>query len=143
MKAGLVLTRTWLSLLTLLMMLALAAHAQGPRYKITDLGTLGGTYSSAFGLNNTGVVAGGAATPTQTGGIYQTAFLWDDDLGIIDLGTLEGPDCPDCSSEAGGPNAFGVAPIVSETSHPAYMGEDFCGFGTHRQCLGAIWKKGS
>ena len=46
------------------------------------------------------------------------------------------------SARWGGPNAYGVAPIVSETSHPAYMGEDFCGFGTHRQCLAAIWKNG-
>lgn len=142
MKSGFLFTRTWLSLLTILVTLTLTVQAQSPRYKVTDLGTLGGNYSYAYGLNNTGVVAGGAATSTQTGGVYQTAFLWDDDLGRIDLGTLGGPDCPDCNSQAGGPNAYGVAPIVSETSHPAYMDEDFCGFGTHRQCLAAIWKNG-
>jgi probable HAF family extracellular repeat protein len=113
-----------------------------PRYSVTDLGTLGGTYSYAYGMNRVGVVSGGAATATQTGGVYQTAFLWDDDLGIIDLGTLGGEDCPDCNSEAGGPNAKGESPIVSETSNPAYRDEDFCALGTHRQCLGAIWKDG-
>ena len=75
--------------------------------------------------------------------MYQTAFLWDDDLRMIDLGTLGGPDCPDCNSEAFGPNARGEAAIVSETSTPDTNGEDFCGFGTHLQCLGAIWKNGA
>jgi probable HAF family extracellular repeat protein len=112
------------------------------RYTVTDLGTLGGTYSYAYGLNNAGVVAGGAATATQSGGVYQTAFLWDEDLHMIDLGTLGGPDCRDCSSEAFGPNARGESALISETSESDPNGEDFCGFGTHRQCLGAIWKEG-
>lgn len=122
------------------------AGAQGQtqepaRYTVTDLGTLGGTYSYGYGINNAGVVSGGAATQAETDGISQTAFLWDRDH-FFNLGTLGGIACPDCSSEAGGPNAKGESPILSETSEPAYMGEDFCGFGTHRQCLGAIWKNG-
>jgi probable HAF family extracellular repeat protein len=112
------------------------------RYTVTDLGTLGGTYSYAYGINNRGVVSGGAATATQTGGTYQTAFLWDDDLHIINLGTLGGPGCPNCNSEAGGPNENGESPIVSETAENDPNGEDFCGFGTHRQCLAAVWKHG-
>jgi probable HAF family extracellular repeat protein len=146
MKSILLFTTSWLCRLVLIALWvgpgAQAQAANPSRYTLTDLGALGGTYSYAYGLNNAGVVAGGAATVTQTGGVYQTAFLWDDDLGMIDLGTLGGPDCPDCNSEAGGPNAYGVAPVISETSHPAYMGEDFCGFGTHRQCLAALWKNG-
>ena len=110
-------------------------------YTVTDLGTLGGTYSYGYGINNAGVVSGGAATQAQTDGVSQTAFLWDRGH-FFNLGTLGGVACPDCSSEAGGPNAKGESPILSETSEPAYMGEDFCGFGTHRQCLGAIWKNG-
>jgi len=110
-------------------------------YTVTDLGTLGGSYSYGYGINNAGVVSGGAATQAQTDGVSQTAFLWDRDH-FFNLGTLDGVACPDCSSEAGGPNAKGESPILSETSEPAYMGEDFCGFGTHRQCLGAIWKNG-
>jgi probable HAF family extracellular repeat protein len=113
-----------------------------PHYTVTDLGTLGGTYSSAYGINNVGVVAGGAATPTQTGGVSQTAFLWYG-RHMIDLGTLGGLACPDCNSQAGGPNAGGEAAIVSETSTPDPNDEDFCAFGTHRQCLGAIWKNGA
>ena len=59
----------------------------------------------------------------------QTAFLWDKDLNMVSLGTLGGDACPDCSSEAGDPNAWGEFAIISETANPAYEGEDFCGFG--------------
>jgi probable HAF family extracellular repeat protein len=120
------------------------AQGQTPEpshYTVTDLGTLGGSYSYGYGINDAGVVSGGAATQAQTDGISQTAFLWDRGH-FLNLETLGGVACPDCSSEAGGPNAKGESPIVSETSDPAYMGEDFCGFATHRQCLGAIWKNG-
>jgi probable HAF family extracellular repeat protein len=120
------------------------AQGQTPEpshYTVTDLGTLGGSYSYGYGINNAGVVSGGAATQAQTDGVSQTAFLWDRGH-FFNLGTLGGDTCPGCSSEAGGPNAKGESPIFSETSDPAYMGEDFCGFGTHRQCLGAIWKNG-
>lgn len=146
MKSRLLLTSSWLALLTLVATwLALPARAQAPNpphYTITDLGTLGGTYSYAYGINDAGVVAGGAATATQTGGASQTAFLWEGGQPI-DLGTLGGPDCPDCSSEAGGPNASGESALISETAKADPNDEDFCGFGTHRQCLGAIWKNGA
>jgi probable HAF family extracellular repeat protein len=147
MKSRLLLTATWLGLLSLVAIwLALPARAQvhnPPHYTITDLGTLGGTYSYAYGLNDVRVVAGGAATATQTGGVYQTAFLWDKYLHMIDLGTLGGADCPDCNSEAGGPNDNGESPILSETAEYDPNGEDFCAFSTHRQCLPAIWKSGA
>ena len=57
-------------------LLAALAIAQTPGYTITDLGTLGGTYSYGYGINAAGEVAGGAATRFQTGGVSQTAFLW-------------------------------------------------------------------
>lgn len=141
----------WITGMTLFTLLAtptrIAAQGEQPQaahfqhYTVTNLGTLGGTYSYGYGLNNAGVVSGGAATPTQTGGVSQTAFLWHDGR-IIRLGTLGGRDCPDCNSEAGGPNARDESPIISETSTTDPNGEDFCGFGTHLQCLGAIWKDG-
>jgi probable HAF family extracellular repeat protein len=115
---------------------ALAVAQPAPRYTITDLGTLGGTYSYAYGNNNEGWVAGGAATPTQTDGVSETAFLWHNGH-IINLGTLGGPN-----SGAGGPNARGEAVLSSETSKPDPNSEDFCGFGTHLQCLAATWKHG-
>jgi hypothetical protein len=42
-----------------------------PHYTVKDLGTLGGLYSYAYGLNNAGVVAGAAATPTQNGRFWR------------------------------------------------------------------------
>jgi len=47
-----------------------------------------------------------------------------------------------CNSEGDGPNWFGEAPIISETSKSDPNGEDFCGFGSHLQCRGAIWRFG-
>jgi probable HAF family extracellular repeat protein len=112
-------------------------------YTVKDLGTLGGAYSFGYGINKLGVVSGGAATVSQTDFVSQTAFLWDKDLHVVNLGTLGGAACPGCSSEAGGPNAWGESAIISETANPAFGGEDFCAFGTHRQCLAAIWKNGA
>jgi len=120
----------------------LAAQGASARYAVTDLGTLGGSYSFAYGLNNAGVVAGGAATASQTDFFSQTGFLWSRGQ-IISVGTLGGAACLDCNSEAGGPNAAGVSPVISETATLDSNGEDFCGFGTFRQCLGAIYKNGS
>jgi probable HAF family extracellular repeat protein len=129
--------KTTLTLIAASSLLAALAIAQTPRYTITDLGTLGGTYSYGYGINNAGWVSGGAATVSQTGGVAQTAFLWHGGH-MTNLGTLGGPN-----SEAGGPNWFGESPIISETSMTDPNGEDFCGFGTHLQCLGAIWENGT
>jgi probable HAF family extracellular repeat protein len=115
---------------------ALATAQSQPSYTITDLGTLGGTYSYGYGINAAGQVAGGAATMSQTGGVYQTAFLWYQG-SMTNIGTLGG-----LNSAASGPNASGEAAIGSETSMTDPNGEDFCEYGTHLQCLGAIWKNG-
>lgn len=112
------------------------------RYTVTDLGTLGGTYSYAYGISNAGVVTGGAATATQTDGISQTAALWYGSSTPFNLGTLDGNECPACSSEAAAPDALGELAMISETAKPDPNGEDFCAFGTHRQCLAATWKSG-
>jgi probable HAF family extracellular repeat protein len=127
------------------LMLALAGMpiwADPPtRYKVTDLGTLGGTYSFAFGINDAGQVAGGAATPDQTDFLAQTAFVWRRGQ-MTKLGALEGSACPTCSSEGSGVGASGEVAVISEQSKADPNGEDFCAFGTHRQCVGAIWRNG-
>ena len=121
-----------------------AAQAKGrtpARYNVTDLGTLGGAYSFAYAINNSGMVAGGAATPAQSDFISQTAFLWYGGQQI-NLGTLDGPACPGCSSEGSAASANGTVAMISETATIDPNGEDFCEFGTHRQCLAAAWKNG-
>jgi probable HAF family extracellular repeat protein len=113
---------------------ALAMAQPAPLYTVKDLGALGGDTSFAFQLNNAGWVAGSA---NLTKGGPQHAFLWYGGGPLKDLGTLGGPN-----SGADGPNLFGEAAIGSETSTLDPNGEDFCAFGTHHQCLGAIWRNG-
>jgi probable HAF family extracellular repeat protein len=114
----------------------LAALAQ-QQYTVTDLGTLGGpgTNSTADGINAFGWVTG-ASNMVASG--PQRAFIWYGFGPLVDLGTLGGQKCPTCNSEANGVNVFGQAAIGSETSNMDPNGEDFCGYGTHHQCLGAI-----
>lgn len=147
MKSGLQLVCSRSALPALFTMaIALVAQAEGPQYKVTDLGALGGTYSFAYGINNAGVIAGGAATTSQTDGFSQTAVLWYRGLPPTSLGTLDGADCPGCNSEASEASLDGSVAVISESikEYPGGdpNGEDFCAFGTHRQCLAALWKNG-
>ena len=111
-------------------LLATLATAQTPRYVITDLGTLGGTYADAYGINFVGRTAGAAALPNGNTHAFLSGFPGE----MYDLGTLGGPN-----SEASGPNASYQLPILSETSKKDPFGNDFCGFGTNLICLPAIW----
>src|SRR5882724_4042788 len=60
-------------------------------YTITDLGTLGGDYSEAFGINNRGQVVGTSDTGVEdpANGLLSDAFLWSSGQ-LTDLGTLGG-----------------------------------------------------
>jgi probable HAF family extracellular repeat protein len=74
-------------LAALVLVLALAAPAgAAPQYRLTDLGTLGGSNSQAFGLNDRGQVVGYAQTDSYEG----HAFLWSPGGGMQDLGALGG-----------------------------------------------------
>jgi probable HAF family extracellular repeat protein len=115
-----------------------------PHYRVVDLGTLGGAYSFAWGINSEGAVAGSSATASQSGDPAQavpqppqTAFLWDRGH-IINLGTLGGPN-----SAANGPNSRGETLVISDTDQADPNGEDFCNFGTHLKCHAAIWQHGA
>ena len=56
-----------------------------PIYSVTDLGTLGGAYSGATGINNSGQVVGYSATA----GNARRSFLYSNGF-MADLGTLGG-----------------------------------------------------
>src|SRR5579871_492563 len=70
-----------------------AASAQG--YVVVDLGSLGGDYAFAVGLNDQGQVVGEAYLADNT--TYHP-FLWDSIHGMQDLGTVSG--LPDGFAEA-------------------------------------------
>jgi probable HAF family extracellular repeat protein len=57
-------------------------------YTLTDLGTLGGTFTVPFGLNDAGQVVGESRTANANNGTHP--FLWDSSTGMQDLGTLGG-----------------------------------------------------
>ena len=111
-----------------------------PHYTVTDLGTLAaGNNSSAFDMNNVGWVAG--SSNLVVGG-PQHAFAWYGYGPLKDLGTLGGSACPQCNSGADGPNLLRETAIGSEISTPDPDGEDFCAYGTHLQCRGAVSRNG-
>jgi len=107
---------------------------QPHRYRVTDLGTLGGTFSLAGGLNNRGDVEGFS---TLSGDTTIHAFLWRKGH-MTDLGTLGGPN----STASWRLNERSKVGGAAETSTPDPLGEDFCGFGTHLICLPTVWRKG-
>lgn len=111
-------------------LLAALAIAQTPHYTITDLGTLGGKYGSASGINYAGRVAGAANLPNGD----SRAFLSGPGGVMYDLGTLGGPN-----SSEGGLNASYQMAISAEASKTDPSSENFCGFGTSNICLAAIW----
>jgi len=108
------------------------------RYTVTDLGTLGGTFGAAQGINNRGLVEGFATLP---GDESQHSFLWTNGVKI-DLGTLGGPNS---GGDFGGdfrPNERGQIAGVGETS-----ALDPRGLGCYASpfpftCLPFIWENG-
>src|SRR6266446_3443830 len=59
------------------------------RPRMTDLGTLGGAYAQALGINDSGFVTGNSETSSGTSGSTH-AFIWHAKKGMLDLGTLDG-----------------------------------------------------
>jgi probable HAF family extracellular repeat protein len=104
-----------------------------PRYKVVDLGTLGGSISQAFGINNRGDVVGFATT---AGDVSLHAFPWRDGL-MADLGTLGAPYTLPYSI-AVSINNSGKVVGNSETSIPDPFGENFC--GDFLICRPVVWE---
>src|SRR5690349_41678 len=63
-----------------------AAVTAAAGYVVKSLGTLGGSTSAAYGINNVGGVVGSSASATG----HQRAFLWRGGVGMKDLGALAG-----------------------------------------------------
>src|SRR2546428_310651 len=100
--------------LALLLAAARPAGAQG--YTVTDLGTLGGTFSDARAINAAGQVVGSSTLPGDT---ITHAFLWQNGV-MRDLGTLGGS-----SSYTGGINSagqiVGAAKIAGDADEHAFL----------------------
>jgi probable HAF family extracellular repeat protein len=128
------------SLAALVVPAGLAAQEQQSQepshYTVTVLGTLGGTFSQAGGLNNRGSVAGFS---TLAGDQTVHAFL-EQKGGMTDLGTLGGPNS--FTSEDYPLNDRGAVSCYSNTSNPDPNGEDFCFDGTNLICLPFVWQRG-
>ena len=92
------------------------------------------TNATANDMNSIGWVAGQSnLVPNGP----QHSFLWYGSGPLVDIGTLGGPN-----SGAGGPNLYGEAAVESELAVKDPNNEDFCAFGTHLECRGAIWRYG-
>jgi probable HAF family extracellular repeat protein len=63
------------------------AQVSGIRYAVTDLGTLGGSSSEAWGINDAGQVVGRADIPPTPVAAFYHAFLYDNGV-MTDLGTI-------------------------------------------------------
>lgn len=138
-------SRTWMWTIIVSLFAALAMpvgmaaqdqqqQKQQPRYTVTDLGTLGGTFGVAGGINNKGWVDGYS---TLAGDQSQHAFLWRNGV-MIDLGAFGGPN-----SVAYQPlNERGEVGGTAETLTLDPLGEDFCDFGTNLVCQPFLWQAG-
>jgi probable HAF family extracellular repeat protein len=113
---------------------ALSISQPAPRYKIKDLGTLGGTFNQATFVNNNGLVTGLATLPDST---TQHAVLWYQGR-IMDISKPGlGPN-----SGAFGVNLLGQVEVQAESSTLDPNGEDFCGYFTGLKCLPFVWQNG-
>ena len=94
------------------------------KLRAIDLGTLGGTYSSASGINASGLIIG--SSPVAQGGEEIHAVLWkvdeNDHVTRQDLGTLGG-----AVSSANGINRAGVI-VGSSTYEPGLKNPVYHGF---------------
>lgn len=105
-------------------------------FTVTDLGTLGGTYSFAWSINDRGQVAGLSSLPGDTQSCDTQScdpFLWQHGV-MTDLGTLGGPD-----TFAQGIDDAGIVVGYSDTGQTAGADGQFCGSYV---CRAVVWQGG-
>ena len=107
---------------------------QKQRYIVIDVGTLGGTFSQAYGINNKGTVVGFA---TVAGDVALHAFVWRKGV-MTDLGTLAPTDTVPASG-AYSINDNDEVVGFSETSVPDP--QNTC--GDSLVCVPVIWRDGT
>jgi probable HAF family extracellular repeat protein len=77
--------------------LASASPASANGYTFSDLGTLGGSMSSATAINNVGQIVGWSdPVDLPFPSISRHATLWNDGAHVTDLGTLGGDQSYAC-----------------------------------------------
>jgi probable HAF family extracellular repeat protein len=108
----------------------LSAQSQ-PSYSITDLGPEGNPFSQATGLNNYGLVTG--LDTASNGSQHAVAWYWGT------LTDISRPGLGGLNSLAGAVNKFGQIIGQAETSMTDPKNENFCGYGTGRQCVAFLW----
>lgn len=90
-----------------ILIIGLVTPTYAAQYNVTDLGTLGGGFSTVSDINNAGQVVGMSALES---GSYR-AFIWDSIVGMQNIGTLGGG-----YSYAHGINSYGQVAGTSYTS---------------------------
>jgi probable HAF family extracellular repeat protein len=109
---------TMLVAMALLGVLAGSSGAASEDYTVTDLGTLGGTYSYASGVNDGGQVVGYSSTTNDTA---THAFLYPDENNKLeDLGTLGGSVSYAYDINEGG-QVVGEAYINNDADNHAFL----------------------
>jgi probable HAF family extracellular repeat protein len=124
---------SWKLSLAAVVFICINAAVAQTRYRVEDLGTLGGTFGTASGLNNRGWVTGLA---TLSGDTQVQGFLWRHGV-MSGLGTLGGPN-----SWAATANDSGQIVGGAETAMQDPNQENDCFFGTTLQCLPFTWQHG-
>lgn len=109
----------------------LSGAATATRYKVIDVGTLGGSFSQAFSVNGLAQVAGTSGT---TGDATAHAFLWTNGK-IRDLGNLPGGS----TSGAAAVNLFGQ--VTGESDNADTDPNPFLCF-TPNECRAFLWQNG-
>jgi probable HAF family extracellular repeat protein len=103
-------------------------------YTVSDLGTLGGSFSLAYGINEKGEIDGFSTIP---GDLAEHAFLLKDGA-LVDLGTLGGLNSQTFAGLSNREKVVGSAEIPT----PDPNAENFCGFFTSATCLPFLWQDG-